>query len=114
MPARRLSTVSSVTCWEVSVRLATTRLTGPAPKRRGEIETRSVEIEPVITIRVGGRGTLRRAGGVRAPGGAAGGSGRAGRAGALRRPPPPRPGSWLLPSPVVPPPAARLGRRAEP
>src|SRR3954468_11360838 len=60
MPGRLRSTVSSVSCWEVSVRLAMTRLIGPAPKRRGEIETRSVEIEPVTTMRVGGRGSLRR------------------------------------------------------
>src|SRR4051812_5381462 len=60
MPGRLRSTVSSVSCWEVSVRFATTRLTGPAPKRRGEIDTRSVEIEPVTTMRVAGRGSFLR------------------------------------------------------
>src|SRR4051794_2329505 len=101
MPARRLSAVSSVICWEVSVRLATTRLTGPAPKRRGETETRSVEIEPVMTIRVGGRGRLRRS--VVVPQ-AASASAAAIVAAAAR----------LVAARIfdVPPSAARLGRRA--
>src|SRR3954452_14860379 len=59
-PALRRSVVSSVTCWEVSVRFATIRLIGPAPKRRGEIETRSGEIDPVTMMRVGGRGSFGR------------------------------------------------------
>src|SRR4051794_21047089 len=36
------------------------RLIGPAPKRRGEIDTRLGEIDPVTTIRVGGRGSFLR------------------------------------------------------
>src|SRR4051794_27000750 len=59
-PGLLRAVASSVTCWEVSVRFATTRLTGPAPNRRGEIDTRSVEIEPVTTIREGGRGSFLR------------------------------------------------------
>src|SRR3954454_19589735 len=45
-----------VICCEVPVSLATTRLTGPAPKWLGDTDTLSGRIEAVMTRGAGGRG----------------------------------------------------------
>jgi hypothetical protein len=53
-----LSALSSVTRWEVLVWFVTMSEIGPAPKARGETETRWSSIDAVRTIRAGGRGSF--------------------------------------------------------